>query len=327
MSAPAKVERLVNVTIALLEARRPLTLAELRQRTGYYDQSDVESGRRMFERDKDELRRLGVPIATREVAFGDDVGYLIDRREYELADLDLTSDEVAALAMAVGMTGSEALRLTWARLAARAPDPSAAISPDVTVVVGTDLVEVIADPIVTRCPVAFDYRPVGGSPARRTVDPYAVAQRRGSWYLVGRDHERGALRTFRVDRIASTVAIVGPPGSFEAPGSLNLVEALSIPDDQLTDVHLLVEPEGRWAVQARGGQAAPAAVGHQQHEAMAPMVLRQVDARRQLNWLLGLVPHVVPTAPRGLVEQTAQALAAVAAAHADVTGASHRSTP
>jgi proteasome accessory factor B len=55
------VERLVNLTVALLETRRPLTFEELRQRTGYYPQADASSARRMFERDKETLRSLGCP--------------------------------------------------------------------------------------------------------------------------------------------------------------------------------------------------------------------------------------------------------------------------
>jgi hypothetical protein len=81
----AKVERLVNLTIALLETRKPLTFAELRARTGYYGQADPESARRMFERDKDDLRRLGVPIETRPVPLAAEDGYLVDRRHLRAA--------------------------------------------------------------------------------------------------------------------------------------------------------------------------------------------------------------------------------------------------
>jgi proteasome accessory factor B len=69
-----KVERLVNLTVALLEARRPLTFDQIKARTRFYGQDDAESARRMFERDKDELRRLGVPIETRPVQFSEYVG-------------------------------------------------------------------------------------------------------------------------------------------------------------------------------------------------------------------------------------------------------------
>jgi proteasome accessory factor B len=125
VAVPPKVERLVNLTVALLEARRPMTFAEIRRRTRFYEQDDAESARRMFERDKDELRRLGVPIEVRELAFGDELGYLVDRGAYEVEDLDLTPEEVAALAMAVQLTGSEGEHLALTKLVARAPDPVA----------------------------------------------------------------------------------------------------------------------------------------------------------------------------------------------------------
>jgi proteasome accessory factor B len=119
MAMPA-VERLVNLTIALLETRRPLTFDELRRRTGYYPQADAASARRMFERDKETLRSLGVPIETRQDFGMEDPGYLIDRRTYELRGVDLDAEEVAALALAVEMLGAGGPR-SRSRRSRRAP--------------------------------------------------------------------------------------------------------------------------------------------------------------------------------------------------------------
>ena len=60
-----KTERLLNLVMVLLYTRRPLTKAQIRRLVGQYDTSpSVEAFERMFERDKDELRALGVPLAT-----------------------------------------------------------------------------------------------------------------------------------------------------------------------------------------------------------------------------------------------------------------------
>ena len=321
MSATIKVERLVNLTIALLEARRPLTFAEIRRRTGYYAQDDAESARRMFERDKDDLRKLGVPIATRDVAFGDDVGYSIDRRAYELPDLDLTRDEVAALSMAVGMAGVEGMRLTWARLAARAPDPVELPSPGVRVMIAADAVESLADPIVHRSTVAFTYRAQSGEPARRTVDPYAVAQRRGAWYLVGHDRDRGALRTFRLDRIEGGIDVVSERGNFNEPPKFDLVEALRRPEAHLVTLTLEVEAASRWAVEARGGVRSRVDGDPGQPAEPDTFVVHSFDPERDLGWLLGLMPAVRVVEPPEVVGLVAQALQSVRDGHApgDVT--------
>ncbi|MEX0868060.1 MAG: WYL domain-containing protein, partial [Nitriliruptoraceae bacterium] len=213
-----KVERLVNLTIALLEARRPLTFTEIKRRTGFYRQDDTESARRMFERDKDDLRQLGVPIELAQSVFDEEPGYLVRRKDYELPDIDLTADEVAALALAVQLAGGEHARLTLSRLAARAPDPRTA--PDdipLHVTLTADAIDAFADAIVDRRVATFRYRTAGGAIGDRVVEPFAVVQRRGAWYLVGRDRDRAALRTFRLDRIVGAPRIGDVADAFERP--------------------------------------------------------------------------------------------------------------
>jgi proteasome accessory factor B len=288
----AKVERLVNLTIALLETRTPLSLAEIKRRTGYYRQDDTASARRMFERDKDDLRRLGVPIETRPVPFGPDDGYLVDRSAYELPDVDLTAEEVAALALAVRLTGDDA-GLALAKLAARAPDPAdLGRVPATHVDVAPGSVDAVADAVLARSPIRFRYRPAQGAPAERTVDPYAVVHRRGWWYLVGRDHARDALRVFRLDRIEDRPTIVGPPRGYVPPDDLDLAAVVAGPDSGEVDVELAVAPTARWAVEARGGVD----TGVRRGDA-AVLRVPGLDPVRDLPWLLAQGAEVEVLAP------------------------------
>jgi proteasome accessory factor B len=307
----AKVERLVNVTVALLETRKPLTFAELRARTGYYGQADPESARRMFERDKDDLRRLGVPVETRPVPLGAEDGYLVDRRAYELPDVDLTSEEVAALALAVRLTGEQG-NLELAKLAARAPDPAeTATDPGTRVAVAPPPVEAIADAVVARAPIRFAYRPVHGEVAARTVDPYAVVQRRGAWYLVGRDHDRDALRAFRLDRFEGPATVTGEGGGFEPPSDLDLAAVVAGPDAGEVVADLAVAPTARWTVQARGATDTGERAGDRS-------VLRlRLDPVRDLPWLLGLSTEVAVLRPAALRERAVAALTRLAEGAAD----------
>ena len=96
-----KVERLTNLFIALLSTRGFLTAEKIRNTvTGYGDQSD-EAFSRMFERDKSELRDLGIPVETGRTSVFDTVdGYRIKRDAYALPDIDLTPEESAAVAVA-----------------------------------------------------------------------------------------------------------------------------------------------------------------------------------------------------------------------------------
>ena len=303
-----KVERLVNLTIALLEARRPMTLAELKRRTGFYTQGDPESARRMFERDKDELRRLGVPIEVREVPFGDELGYAVSRVEYEVPDIDLSVEEVTALAVALQLTGAEGTRLALAKLAARAPDPAPdAEAPPLRVAVEPDPVDAVADAIVSRTPLAFSYRTAAGDVRERTVDPYGVVQRRGAWYLVARDHDRDAVRAFRLDRFGSAPRAAGQPGAFEHPEDLDVAAAVSGPESEAVDVRVAVTPEARWAVELRGGRDTG-----QSHGGLDVLEVPGVDPLRDRSWLLGLGPQVEVLEPSWLREEVVVRLERIA---------------
>lgn len=305
-----KVERLVNLTIALLEARRPMSLAEIRRRTTFYDQDDPESARRMFERDKDDLRRLGVPVEVRDIPFEEEVGYIVDRRDYEVPDVALTPEEVAALALALQSAGGGAERLALAKLAARAPDPADLEAPaDTRVSLDTDAVDELADAVVRRVPLTFTYRTATGRTATRHADPYAVVQRRSAWYLVAHDHDRDAQRAFRLDRIVDRPRAAGEEGSFEPPAALDVAAAVSGPDAEGIAVELAVEPAVRWSVEMRGGQDTGRA-----HAGRPVLRLEALDPVRDRPWLLGFGADVEVLSPAGLREEIVACLDRVVAA-------------
>lgn len=309
----AKVERLVNLTVALLETRRPLTYRELRTRTREYQQTDPESARRQFERDKDDLRGLGVPVETVDVAFEEEPGYRIDRRAYELPDVELAADEVAALALAVRLAGEDTSRLALAKLAARAPDPTAldaSGAPEVDLAVDP-IGDVLADALQRHTPLRFTYRTAAGDAAPRTVDPHAVVQRRGAWYLVAHDHDRDAQRVFRLDRVEGRMRAAGEPGSFTPPADLDLGAAVAGPESERLEVDLAVAPSARWAVESRGGVE----VGDERADGWVVLRVAGVDRVRDRSWLLGLGDEVEVLAPAELRTEIAAALRTVAARH------------
>ena len=102
-----KVERLVNLIALLLDTRRPLTLDQVAELVPGYDASG-ESLRRMFERDKEELRGLGVPVERAPIdAWGSEEGYFIDPEAYGMPELDLAPDQArAARARAARSSGA-----------------------------------------------------------------------------------------------------------------------------------------------------------------------------------------------------------------------------
>jgi len=319
MAMPA-VERLVNLTVALLETRRPLTFDELRRRTGYYPQTDPASARRMFERDKETLRSLGVPIETRQDFGMDDPGYLIERSAYELRGVDLDAEEVAALALAVEMLGATEGALPLAKVAARAPDPAPIERPPTRVDIPVTDVDAFAPAIVERRVLRFEYRTADGRMGLRTVEPYGIVRRRRSWYLVGRDRDRGEPRGFRTDRIQGALEVLEPAGAFEVVAGLDLGSVVTGPDIEPVSVLLESQPDARWPLEVRGGRDEGPGEDLVRGDTTLPIRRIRVDGVdpvRDRAWLLGLSPDAAVREPADLRATLRRALERVAAAHAD----------
>ena len=100
-----RVERLTNLLALLLETAEPLSLIQISAELSTQYPENEKARRAAFERDKSALREIGVPIETEMLTGGPYAGqtrYRIDRRAYELADLELDTDEMHALQVAVG---------------------------------------------------------------------------------------------------------------------------------------------------------------------------------------------------------------------------------
>ncbi|HET9140482.1 helix-turn-helix transcriptional regulator [Actinophytocola sp.] len=229
----ARAERLVNLVLCLLSTRSHLTAERIRGIVpGYADAPSDEAFFRMFERDKTELRELGIPLEVgRNSAFDTIDGYRIARRDYELGDIDLEPDEAAAVALAVRLwdspelTGAAHGALLKLRAAGVEVDEAApaVVEPKVRTTepaFGPLLAAVQAAQVVR-----FDYRRPSPTELRtRTIEPWGVVSWRGRWYVVGHDQDRAAPRCFRMSRIAGEVRPVGRPGAFRRPERVNLLE-------------------------------------------------------------------------------------------------------
>ena len=227
-----KTERLLNLVICLLHTRRYLSVQEIRTAVPGYAQDTEESFRRMFERDKDELRELGIPLetGTNSAAHDDEPGYRIARRDYELPAISLDPEEAAALGLAArlwqsaplaGATGSALLKLRAAGVQAPAASATATVL-EPRVAASEPAFESCLRAVRDARAVRFTYRAGGRSPQLRSVDPWGVVSWRGRWYLVGHDTDRGAPRVFRLSRIAGVVTAVGEPGAVVRPDGVDL---------------------------------------------------------------------------------------------------------
>ncbi|GAA4949875.1 proteasome accessory factor B [Nonomuraea thailandensis] len=234
-----KTERLLNLVICLLATRRPLSAEQIRQAVPGYDRDGDEAFQRMFERDKNELREIGIPIDVVRDPWEDEPGYRIERESYELPEITLEPDEAAVLGLAaqVWQRASLAEAASGALLKLRA----GGVATDQPV--GTGALELrvdtrdpafpaLWDAVRDRRVVRFDYRGAGSESVRsRTVEPWGVVSRRGRWYLAGYDRDRDAPRAFRLSRITGQVATVGRPGAVEVPEGIDLRAMVGFPDE------------------------------------------------------------------------------------------------
>ncbi|HEX5426986.1 MAG TPA: WYL domain-containing protein [Pedococcus sp.] len=249
MSAPngpaAKTERLLNLVMCLLYTRRPLPKSRIRDLVPQYrTATSDEAFDRMFERDKDELRELGIPLVTSDIGVWDDEqGYRIDQREYALPDIEFEPDELAVLGLAsrtwahASLAGpaAQALRKLKATDIERDEDSLVGIEPRL----GTrePAFEAVKDAVVGQRTVTFDYRRSGeGQAVTRRVQPWGLASWHGRWYLTGFDLDRDAPRVFRLSRIAGPVSEVRKAEPYTVPADHRAQEMIrSSVGEQRTD--------------------------------------------------------------------------------------------
>jgi predicted DNA-binding transcriptional regulator YafY len=235
-----RLERLINLTATLLETRRPLTLDDLADRLEPGYPADLAARRRQFERDKETLRDLGVPITVEPVDhLGGELGYRIRPDDYYLPDPGLDPAERAALHLAVtavevgGFDPFDALRKLGGAEGEGAGEAVA------TFAMTPHLGECF-DAVGRRSVLSFAYRT-----ETRRLEPYGILHRFGHWYVVGRDVDRDGPRAFRVDRFAGPPEL-GPAGSFVPPPDVDPTEYLSSDpltygDDQPVRAQVLVD--------------------------------------------------------------------------------------
>ncbi len=217
-----KSERLVNLTIALLATKRYLTKSEIFRTVAGYE-GDPVARDRMFERDKGDLRTLGIDIevGTFDPLFEDEPGYRIKRDKYELQLKNLTPIKLLLLSQASQMwrqeTMGESAQLALRKLKTLGieSDTQTLISDVPTVVQPPAQVGELITALNSLHRIEFQYIASDLSEELRKVEPYRLSRTNGYWYLIARDIAKNDLRTFRVDRISSSITPFGSAHSFE----------------------------------------------------------------------------------------------------------------
>ena len=230
-AANRKPERLINLTLALLATRRYLTKAEIFSTVAGYD-GKPETQERMFERDKDDLRSMGIEIEVGNLDpfFEDEPGYKITSDSYALKLSDLESAEIALLSLAAGLWQqsiiSEDAQNAMRKLKSLGipADYSAAGALEVKFEQPQEFFDAILSAIEHRKAINFTYS--SSTVKERSVSPYTLTLWNGFWYLIGLDHSSGELRTFKASRFVGGVKEVGKANSYVIPSDFRLQHSI-----------------------------------------------------------------------------------------------------
>jgi proteasome accessory factor B len=302
-------ERLFSLVLALLATERGLTKSEILStvqgyRQQFSDHGDNASLERQFERDKDGIRELGIPLDTIESpeqsGNNQSLRYRIPRGDYELpADISFSPEETALLGLAAmvwreGSLSEESRRaLTKLRsLGDTTDEPVLGYAPRSHV--RDRAFEPLRSALDKHAVVRFSYLKPGDAAARvRTVSPLALVQHQGRWHLYADEPASDATRTFLLRRIVSDVTTTGatftPPTGDQAARSLAEL-------DQVWDSNVAVvatQPDSDAAVRLgkrRGAATTPS----------GDLELHYSDANIFADELAGYGPEVLVRSPAEL---------------------------
>ena len=219
-----KSERLINLTIALLATKRFITKSEILKTVEGYEGSP-ESKDRMFERDKDDLRSLGIEIevGTFDPLFNDEAGYRIKQERYQLNLGDVTPLEISLLSLAAqawqGASLDDAAQRALVKLSSLGIAIDEANLPHSVPFLSDEGLDIpkITRAIAEHQILEFTYRNYDLSLESRRVVPIGLSARSGYWYLTGVDQSIEEVRTFRLDRVIGTFTVKKGPKKFETP--------------------------------------------------------------------------------------------------------------
>ena len=236
-----KTERLINLTLALLSSKRYLTKSEIFNNVAGYSGSP-ETMERMFERDKDELRNLGIRIEVRALdpLFEDDQGYLIDSDTFQINPNDFSQEEIFLLTMAANLWHGSALQKDSKAALLKIQSLDGLVA---TNTVASPVIEdnedskkllLIFDAVERFITLEFEYKGT-----IRQVKPYGIYTRRGFWYLAAQEND--VVKSFKVVRIGQQIRATSKAQAFAKPSEFKLsafLEDINSPTTSKAEVRI-----------------------------------------------------------------------------------------
>jgi proteasome accessory factor B len=324
--AARRQQRLVSLVLCLLSTRQYISADRIRDTVEGYDvaagsANPDEAFKRSFERDKAELRELGIPLETgRNSIFDTEDGYRIARAEFELPPIEFAPDEAAAVGLAARLWSTASLapeaRSALIKLRAAGVEIDNDAADPVAPLAGSEPgLPTLLSAVSERRAVSFSYRkPYADSAEKRAVEPWGVLSWRGRWYVVGHDRDRGEVRSFRLDRIDGDIRTLTGTAATQRPDALDMLQLVRGANAESTQTATVRVRAGRAAQLRRLALSATPSPVVAEAETIETEVL--TIEFRDLGQLAGLVaaagPDAVVLEPEPLIDAVVQLLTAAA---------------
>lgn len=304
----SKLERLLKLLAVLLDTQIPISAEDLRRRIGGYPES-AASFRRTFERDKDDLRTMGVTISVESVPATEPPldGYIVHKADYAGQDPGLEADELAALHLAAALVRVENLGEDpfWKLGGSGDSQTTAGVAGTVP---AADAAGQFHTAISERRVAKFLYRDV-----ERSLEPSRISFVQGNWYVSGHDQTRDAARVFRVDRIEGAITL-GEPDAYEPRPTRGpeITRTWELGDEEPVDAVVRIDATAAlWAnVHLRSDEIE----AHSDGSVSVHVKVRNRERFR--DWVLSFVDAAEIESPEELRAEMLQWLDAVTEAHA-----------
>ena len=333
-----KLIRQLSLISYLMAERRPVTALEIRRDVEGYSGMNEDAFARRFYADRAELEALGIHLTVDRPVDGvaEQENYSLRPENFHLPPIAFSDEELASLQFALTLLDgefayAEPLRLalqqiSWGRPSPlRAPDQRTLALGITGSAGGHDLSQRLAKietAIFRHKTVTFDYYTMERDEVgARKVDPYHLLFQGGQFYLLGRSHERDAVRVFRLSRIRGKVAYATKaehdfkrPGDFDPRHYANRAEWQY--GDATTEATVWVSERIAWQVErhfGRFGTIEPAAP----RDAVGGVHFRTAyaSARQLASWVLSLGEHASVVGPPELVAAVEERIALLARRH------------
>jgi predicted DNA-binding transcriptional regulator YafY len=307
-----KLIRQLSLVAFLMAERRPLTARDVKGNVEGYSEMSDEAFARRFYSDRAELIALGVPLDSQRDEFTGEELYTLRSERYFLQPLELSDDELAALQTSLyllegNFAYAEPLRLALQNLALGRPGFEEAPSETADRIEIRDVdyspetpgrLAKLEGAISKQRTVKFRYHSISrDEELERTVDPYALLLDRGRWYVIGHDHDREDVRTFRVSRIQGDIRLATRrERDFRLPEDFNVEAYRGRPDWQFGPIQgearIEVAGDAAWWVERVYGRAGRLEDG--------VFVTDYASAGALARWILRQDGRAVPQAPPDL---------------------------